>query len=275
MKVIDDLKVVLSNGVQMPQIGLGVWKVEDGDQVKNAVKTALAAGYTLIDTAAIYGNEQGVGEAIRESGMDREKLFITTKVYNDDQGYDSTLSAFETSLDKLAMEYVDLYLIHWAVTGRYKDTWRALERIYKEGRARAIGVCNFQIHHLEDVMQDCEIVPMLNQVELHPLLTQKPLTAFCREHGIQMEAWSPLMQGNLDHPVLQELAQQYNKTPAQIVLRWNIQHGIVTIPKSVTPHRIKENINILDFELSPADMEKIDHMNQDRRFGGNPDRENW
>ncbi|MFD2116578.1 aldo/keto reductase [Paenibacillus yanchengensis] len=266
---------VLRNGVAMPKLGFGVWKVADGEETIAAVSHALEAGYRSIDTASVYGNERGVGQAIASSGIAREDIFITTKVYNDQQGYEETLVAFEQSCEKLGVEQVDLYLIHWAVTGKYKETWRALEHLYKEGKAKAIGVCNFQIHHLEDILQDCEVVPMVNQVELHPMLTQQPLREYCDKHGIQMEAWSPLMQGNLQLPLLQQLADKYNKTAAQIVLRWDIQHGIITIPKSTTPARIQENRQIFDFELSAEDMARIDALNENHRYGGSPDRENW
>jgi methylglyoxal/glyoxal reductase len=266
---------VLSNGVKMPWMGLGVWRIQEGDEVISSVKHAIQTGYRSIDTAAVYGNEEGVGRAIKESGVSREELFITTKVWNTDQGFESTLRAFEESRKKLGLEYIDLYLIHWPVKGKYKDTWKALEKLYKDGRVRAIGVSNFQIHHLKDVMEDSEVVPMVNQVEFHPLLTQKELLAFCREHRIQLEAWSPLMQGNLDLPLLKELAEKYGKTPAQIVLRWDLQHEVVTIPKSVTPRRIEENANVFDFELTVEDMERIDALNQNKRFGSDPDNFNF
>mgnify|MGYP001409883409 CR=1 FL=1 len=266
---------LLSNGVKMPWLGLGVWKVKDGDEVERAVKAAVKTGYRSIDTAAVYGNEEGVGRAIRDCGVPREELFITTKVWNTMQGYESTLQAFEESRRKLGLDYVDLYLVHWPVKGKYKSSSKALEKLYKDGVVRAIGVSNFHVHHLEDLMADCEIVPMVNQVEFHPLLSQVPLRKFCREKGIQFEAWSPLMQGNLDHPTLAELARKYGKSPAQIVLRWDLQHGVVTIPKSVREERIRENANIFDFELSAEDMERIDRMNENRRFGSDPDNFNF
>ncbi|WP_248929207.1 aldo/keto reductase [Paenibacillus hamazuiensis] len=266
----------LHNGVNMPWVGLGVWKVDNGREVEQAVQWAIAAGYKSIDTAAVYGNEEGVGRALKQSGASREQLFITTKVWNSDQGYDSTLAAYEESCRKLGLDYVDLYLVHWPVKGKYKETWRALEKLYKDGKVRAIGVSNFQIHHLQDVMADCEVVPMVNQVEYHPLLQQRELLAFCKEHRIQMEAWSPLMQGNsLDHPVLRELAAKYGRTPAQIVLRWDLQNGVVTIPKSVNESRIRENADLFGFELSAEDMDKIASMNQNKRFGPDPDNFNF
>jgi diketogulonate reductase-like aldo/keto reductase len=262
----------LHNGVKMPWLGLGVWKMEDREEVIRAVKTALEIGYRHIDTAAIYKNEEGVGQAIKESGVPREEIFITTKVWNSDQGYETTLQAFETSLQKLGLDYVDLYLVHWPVKGKYKETYKALEKLYKEGRVRAIGVSNFQIHHLEDLMADCEIKPMVNQVEYHPRLSQKELHAFCKKHGIQLEAWSPLMQGKLlDDPTLIEIGKKYGKSPAQVILRWDLQNEVVTIPKSVKPHRIKENADLFDFELTAEDMEKIDALNKDERIGPDPD----
>jgi len=265
----------LNNGVKLPWLGLGVWRVKEGDEVISSVKHAIQSGYRSIDTAAVYGNEEGVGQAIKESGVAREELFITTKVWNSDQGYESTLQAFETSRKKLGLEYIDLYLIHWPVKGKYVETWKALEKLYKDGLVRAIGVSNHQIHHLQDIMDASEIVPAVNQVEFHPLLTQKELLGFCKDKGIQLEAWSPLMQGNLDVPLLAELAEKYQKTPAQIVLRWDLQNGVVTIPKSITPHRIEENSKIFDFTLSAEDMEKIDALNQNKRFGSDPDNFNF
>ncbi|MGE0979194.1 aldo/keto reductase [Bacillus cereus] len=269
-------KTVLNNGVEMPWFGLGVFKVEDGPELVEAVKSAIKAGYRSIDTAAIYGNEKAVGEGIRagikEAGISREDLFITSKVWNLDQGYETTLVAYEESLKKLELEYLDLYLVHWPVEGKYKDTWRALETLYNEKRVRAIGVSNFQIHHLQDVMKDAEIKPMINQVEYHPRLTQKELQAFCKEQGIQMEAWSPLMQGQLlDNEKLQEIAEKHGKTTAQVILRWDLQNGVITIPKSTKEHRIIANADIFNFELTKEDMEKIDALNQNHRVGPDPD----
>ncbi|MEC0209489.1 aldo/keto reductase [Paenibacillus ehimensis] len=262
---------VLNNGVRMPWLGLGVWKTKEGDEVVQAVQHALEAGYRSIDTAAVYGNETGVGQALQASSIPRDLLFVTTKVWNADQGYDSTLRAFEESRRKLQLEVIDLYLIHWPVKGKYKETWKALEKLYKDGLVRAIGVSNFKVHHLEDLLQDSEIVPAVNQVEFHPLLNQQELRTFCKEHKIQLEAWSPLMQGNLDLPLLSELADKYGKTPAQIILRWDLQHGVVTIPKSIRESRIRENIDVFDFTLSDEDMARLDGLNQDRRFGPDPD----
>jgi len=275
MKHLQDT-VTLHNGVAMPGLGLGVFKVEEGPTVVQAVKAAIANGYRSIDTAAIYGNEQTVGQGIREAlaenGLSREDIFVTSKVWNSDLGYEATLAAYETSLQKLGLEYLDLYLIHWPVKGKYKDAWRALEHLYEAGKVKAIGVSNFQIHHLQDVMTDAKIKPMINQVELHPRLTQKELLSFTREHGIQLEAWSPLMQGELlDNEVLKEIGAKYGKSVAQVILRWDVQHGIVTIPKSIKEHRIIENASIFDFELSQEEMEQIDALNEDRRVGPDPD----
>ena len=264
--------VTLHNGVKMPWMGLGVFKVTEGEEVVESVKAAIRNGYISIDTAAVYKNEEGVGQGIRESGVPREDLFVTSKVWNSDQGYETTLQAFETSLNKLGLDYLDLYLIHWPGVDKYKDTWKALEKLYKDGRVRAIGVSNFQIHHLQELMSDCEIKPMVNQVEFHPHLTQKELLAFCKNEGIQMEAWSPLKQGQLlNEPVLTDIAHKYNKSVAQVILRWDLQHEVVTIPKSIKEHRIIENADIFDFELTQEDMEKIDTLNQDSRAGSHPD----
>ena len=263
---------MLSNGVNIPWLGFGVFKINDGDEVVRAVRTALSIGYRSIDTASIYGNERGVGKAIKESNIPREEIFVTTKVWNSDQGYDNALNAFEESLKKLDTDYVDLYLIHWPGTDLYIKTWKALERIYQYGRARAIGVSNFHIHHLHNLMSHCDINPMINQVEFHPFLFQPELIRFCMDNNIQLEAWSPLTQGlHLNHPVIIGLAEKYEKTPAQILLRWDIQHCVVTIPKSVNRERIEENSRIFDFELTEEDMDSLDALNEGKRIGPDPD----
>ncbi|MBT2601695.1 aldo/keto reductase [Bacillus sp. ISL-53] len=266
----------LHNGVKMPWFGLGVFKVEEGPELVHAVKVAIKHGYRSIDTAAIYENEEGVGQGIREglkeAGISREDLFVTSKVWNADLGYESTIAAYEKSLQKLGLEYLDLYLIHWPVEGKYKEAWRALETLYKEGKVKAIGVSNFQIHHLKDLMEDAEVKPMVNQVECHPRLTQKEVQAFCKEQGIQLEAWSPLMQGELlDNEVLQAIATKHGKSVAQVILRWDLQNGIVTIPKSTKEHRIVENSTVFDFELTEEEMNLIDGLNQNHRVGPDPD----
>ncbi|WP_375162243.1 aldo/keto reductase [Fictibacillus sp. WQ 8-8] len=266
----------LHNGVKMPWFGLGVFKVEEGPELVNALKTAIRHGYRSIDTAAIYENEEGVGkgihEGLAESGVERRDLFVTSKVWNADLGYESTIAAYEESLRKLGLEYLDLYLIHWPVEGKYKDAWRALETLYKEGRVKAIGVSNFQIHHLKDLMKDAEIKPMINQVEYHPKLSQKELQEFCKAQGIQMEAWSPLMRGQLlDHPVLKEIADHHNKSVAQVILRWDLQNGVVTIPKSTKENRLAENSKVFDFRLTDHEMNRINDLNENLRVGPNPD----
>ncbi|MCY9514025.1 aldo/keto reductase [Paenibacillus apiarius] len=268
--------VTLHNGINMPWLGLGVFKVEEGPELVQAVTSAIAHGYRSIDTAAIYENESSVGQGIREAMLEtkvsREDLFVTSKVWNADLGYESTLAAYEASLEKLGLEYLDLYLIHWPVHGKYKEGWRALETLYQEGRVKAIGVSNFQIHHLEDLMKDAVIKPMINQVEFHPRLTQKELLRFSKEQGIQLEAWSPLMQGGLlDNPMLKEIAAKYGKSVAQVILRWDLQHGVITIPKSTKEHRIIENAALFDFELTQEDIDQIDELNQNLRVGPDPD----
>ncbi|MEK3671556.1 aldo/keto reductase [Paenibacillus sp. FSL R10-2771] len=265
----------LANGVEMPWFGLGVFKVQEGQEVVDSVKAAIKAGYRSIDTATVYGNEEGVGQAIRESGVAREELFITTKVWNNDQGYDSTLAAFDLSLSKLGLDYVDLYLVHWPIRAKYKDTWRALEKLYADGKVRAIGVSNFQIDHLEDLLTEANVKPMVNQVELHPLLSQLELREYCKAQGIQIEAWAPLAQGHLlDNEVIADIAARHNKTLPQVILRWDLQNGIVTIPKSVKEERIIANADIFDFELSEDEISRINALNNNQRFGSHPDRFN-
>lgn len=262
----------LSNGVEIPVIGLGVYKNTDQNELSTAIQTALDAGYRHIDTAAVYQNEAGVGEAVRKSGVPREKIFITTKVWNTDQGYEETLKAFDESLKQLGMDYVDLYLVHWPMPGTYTETYRALETLYKERKVRAIGVSNFHEHHLEELFEICQVKPMINQIEYHPHLPQKSLKAFCEKHDIRLEAWAPLKRGGVfDHPVITKLSGKYGKSPAQIILRWDVQNGVSTIPKSVTPSRIKENADIFDFELTGQEMEEISALDNGGRMGKNPD----
>lgn len=262
----------LNNGLQMPWLGFGVYQIPDGDEVANAIHKALEVGYRSIDTASVYKNEKGVGRAIRETDIPREEIFLTTKVWNEDLRKNRTAAAFEESLDRLGVDYVDLYLVHWPVADRYLEAWREMEKIYQSGRARAIGLSNFMVHHLKDILSRCEVKPAVNQVEFHPWLVQPELLAFCKEQHIQLEAWSPLMQGKITEvPVINELAKKYGKTPAQIVLRWDIQHGVVTIPKSSKPHRIQENAQLFDFELSAEDMARLDALDQHKRIGPDPD----
>jgi diketogulonate reductase-like aldo/keto reductase len=262
----------LNNGVEMPWVGFGVFQTNPGKEVEDSVRWALEAGYRHIDTAAAYQNEEGVGKAIHEADVPREELFVTTKVWNSDQGYDSTLKAIETSLRKLQMDYVDLYLVHWPVPGMYKETWRAMERILDEGHSRAIGVSNFLIHHLEDIAEDSNIVPAVNQVEFHPFLVQDKLQTYCVEKGIQLEAWSPLTRGRyLDNEVIQRIAKKHGKTPAQVLLRWDLHRNIVTIPKSVHKDRIVENSLIFGFALEDKDIDALNALNEDHRIGPHPD----
>jgi diketogulonate reductase-like aldo/keto reductase len=265
--------VKLNNGVEMPQVGFGVFQVPDAETTA-AVATALVAGYRSIDTAAAYQNEAGVGKALATSGIAREDLFITTKLWNADQGFDQTLAAFERSRKLLALDYLDLYLIHWPAPeiGKYADSWRALEKLYSDGVVRAIGVSNFEPAHLEHLAANSSVVPAVNQVELHPYLVQSEVRAYGNEHGIATEAWSPLAKGGslLSEGLVQQLAETYGRTPAQIVLRWHLQLGTIVIPKSVTPARIAENLEVFDFTLSEADLTALSSLDRDERTGPNP-----
>ncbi|MEN3325062.1 aldo/keto reductase [Mariniflexile soesokkakense] len=264
-------KTILNNGVKMPWLGFGVYLIEDGAAVNNAVRKALETGYRSIDTAAVYKNEIGVGKAINESGIAREDIFLTTKVWNDNLRKKRVSEAFEESLKKLNTDYVDLYLIHWPVNNFYLDAWNEMEKIYKSGRAKAIGVSNFMIPHLQNILNVCEVKPAVNQIEFHPLLVQPELLKFCKEQHIQLEAWSPLIQGQVTEiNAISELAKKYGKSAAQIVLRWNLQHGVVTIPKSSKPDRIVENSELFDFELSNLDMELLNSLNEGKRIGPDP-----
>ena len=267
---------ILNNGVPMPWLGLGVWRMKDGPEVEVAVRAALETGYRSIDTAAAYGNEVGVGKGIQASNVPREQIFVTTKVWNSDHGYGTTLKAFDESRGKLGLDTIDLYLIHWPVKGRYKETWRAMEKLYADGAVRAIGVSNFHIHHLEDLLGDCEVKPTVNQVECHPYLTQEALRRFCSDNQVQLEAWSPLVEGRaLADPTIVDISKRYDKTPAQILIRWDLQHQVVTVPKSRHRHRIVENSQVFDFELADDDMALIDGLNKNRRVGPEPDNFNF
>ncbi|MFD7070507.1 aldo/keto reductase [Streptomyces sp. NPDC059913] len=265
--------VKLNNGVEIPQLGFGVFQVPD-DETTTAVSAALEAGYRSIDTAAIYGNEAGVGRALAASGLPREDLFVTTKLWNADQGHDATLRAFDASLAKLGLDHVDLYLIHWPTPARdlYADTWKALEKLAADGRIRAAGVSNFQPSHLQRLLDTSDLVPAVNQVELHPGLQQAELRAFHAQHGIATEAWSPLAQGAvLNDPEITAIADRTGKSPAQVVLRWHLQLGNIVIPKSVTPARIRQNLDVFDFTLTDDDMAAIAATDRGLRTGPDPD----
>lgn len=267
--------VTLNNGVEIPQVGLGVFQTPEGAEVEGAVRAALEAGYRLIDTAAVYGNEVGVGRAIRASGLPREEVFVTTKLWNAHHAYEDALRAFDESLGRLDCGYVDLYLIHWPLPmeGKFTQAWKALEKLYGDGRVRAIGVSNFKPHHLDVLLAAAETVPAVNQIELHPLLQQNDTRAYCAERGIAVESYSPLMQGGeaLEHLVVVGLARKYGKTPAQVILRWHVQSGLIVIPKSARPERIRENLDIFDFELSADEMGQIGGMDRGQRIGADPD----
>ena len=253
----------LNNGVEMPVFGLGTFLSERGEATRKAVLHALEAGYRHIDTAAIYGNEADVGAGLRDSGISRSEVFITTKVWNEDQGYDSTLRAFDTSLGRLKMDYVDLYLIHWPVTGKRPDTWRALMHLYEQKRCRAIGVSNYTIRHLDELLAESPLVPMVNQFELHPFNSRKELVAYCQGKGIAVTSYSPLARGRkLADPALAAIATRYHKTPAQVAIRWVLQKGLIVIPKSVHRERIIENTQVFDFEINPADMAAMDGLDE-------------
>lgn len=267
--------IALNNGVEIPQVGLGVWQAAEGSEVEEAVRASLEAGYRLIDTAAIYGNEVGVGKAIKAGGVPREELFITTKLWNANHAYDDALRAFDESLSKLDCGYIDLYLIHWPLPmeGKFTQAWKALEKLYNDKRVRSIGVSNFKPQHLDELLKEAETVPSVNQIELHPMLQQKETRAYCAEHGIEIESYSPLMRGGegLEHPVIVDLANKHSKTPAQVILRWHVQSGFIVIPKSVTPKRIRENLALFDFELSENDIGLIESMDSGHRIGADPD----
>ena len=267
--------ITLNNGVAIPQFGLGVWQAAEGGEVENAVRAALEDGYRLIDTAAIYGNEAGVAQGVRDSGVSQDEIFLTTKLWNAHHNYDAALRAFDESQKKLGWGTIDLYLIHWPLPmdGLYPEAWRALEKLLSDGKVRAIGVSNFKPHHLEHLKETANIVPAVNQIELHPMLQQKETRDYCQSHGIAVESYSPLMQAGeaFKVPTVVEAAKNHGKTPAQIILRWHIQNGLVVIPKSVTPARIRENKDIFDFELSDDEMRAIEALDAGTRIGADPD----
>jgi diketogulonate reductase-like aldo/keto reductase len=253
----------LNNAIEIPRLGLGVYQSPPGEITLRAVRYALEIGYRHIDTAELYGNETDVGRAVQESGIRREDVFITTKVWNSHQGYDSTLYACERSLGRLGLSYVDLYLIHWPVQGLGDDTWRAMIKLLHQGKAHAIGVSNYSIRELNDLLDKSDVVPAVNQVEFHPFLYQEELLSFCKNNKIQLEAYSPLTRGKrLNHPNIIEMAKKYDKTPSQILIRWSLQHDVIVIPKSIHEARIKENSQVFDFQLEPNDMKLLDSLNE-------------
>lgn len=265
--------VLLNNGVEIPQLGFGVFQIQPAETAA-AVAKAFEIGYRHIDTAQMYGNEKGVGEAIATSGLDRSEIFVTSKLNNNQLGYDAAMTAFDKTLVDLGLAKIDLFLIHWPLATKrdFVETWKAFEEIYRSGRARSIGVSNFLPHHLRRLHEETTIPPSVNQIEVHPYLTQEPLRAFGDEHGIKTEAWSPIAQGKvLDDPTIVAIAKAHGKTSAQVVLRWHVQHGSIVFPKSVTPARMQENFEIFDFELSAADMGFISSLNKDERTGPDPD----
>jgi 2,5-diketo-D-gluconate reductase A len=270
--------IALNNGVEIPQLGFGVFQI-DPDETKEATLTAFEVGYRHIDTAQMYGNEEGVGQAIAASGIDRDELFITSKLNNGFHAHDDALAEFDKTLERLGLEKIDLFLIHWPLPGidvDFVETWKALEEIYASGRARSIGVSNFQPTHLRRVVQEADVVPAVNQIEVHPFLTQDDVRAVNAEHGVATEAWSPIAKGQvLDNPVIKGIATDHGKTPAQVVLRWHVQRGDIVFPKSVTRERVQENFEIFDFELSPSEVGFISALNKDERTGPNPDEFNY
>ena len=264
----------LNNGVEIPYLGFGTLRSKDDEETVNAVRWAIEAGYRHIDTAGAYGNEKSVGLGIRQSGIDRKKIFVTTKLRLEDMFPGEQIKGFENSLKLLQLDYVDLYLIHWPIAGKTLAAWKDLEKIYESGRARAIGVCNFAEHHFVELLRSTKIVPAINQVELHPHLSLQPLTAYCEKLGIAVEAWSPLGGDGgklLNDPVLQKIAEKHGKSTARVILRWDLQRGIITIPKSTHQVRIKEDANLYDFELSANDMKVINDLDKNpQRFGRDP-----
>lgn len=261
----------LSNGLKIPSIGFGTYKLGDDEKVINAVDYALKVGYRHIDTAAFYGNEEAIGKALKKSNVKRKDIFLATKLWNNCHGYENAMNAFNDSIKRLGVEYLDLYYIHWPTELNF-ETWKALEDLYYEGKVKAIGVCNFKIGHLEDLKKTARIMPMVNQVELHPGFTQKEMVKYCEENNIQLIAWSPIMRGRLlTEPLMIQLSEKYNKTITQIILRWHIQNDIIPIPKSSNEERIKENFNIFDFEISKEDILKIDTLDRNENVSGVPD----
>jgi diketogulonate reductase-like aldo/keto reductase len=262
----------LNNDIRIPRVGFGVFQIPPGEQTYESVRTALRLGYRAVDTAAAYGNEESVGQAIQDGEVDRGEVFVTTKVWIADHGYDRTLKAFEASKKKLRLDTVDLYLIHWPAKADFCDTWRAMERLNREGQIRAIGVSNFLIHHLKTLLESAEITPAVNQIEFHPFNLQADLLDFCSKRKIQVEAWSPLGRGQfLGHPLVVEIAGKHDRSPAQVLIRWDLQHQVITIPRSTREDHIRENAGVFDFELSEEEMRRLDALDEGKRIGPDPD----
>ncbi len=264
----------LNNGIEIPVLGLGVFRMEDEKDAYNSVRKAIELGYRHIDTAMIYENEAPIGRAIRESGVNRDELFVTTKLWNEDISNNNAQKAFETSLRTLGLDYVDLYLVHWPIKDKYVSVWKEMEKIAQSGKVRAVGVSNYQENHLKEIIALKSLLPAVNQIELHPYLSQEPLVEFCTQYDIKIESWSPLCANKnnlLQEPSLKKIGEKYSKTAAQVVLRWNIERGLIVIPKSSNPVRQAENIDVFDFELTVGDMQKINALNKDLRVGPHPD----
>lgn len=264
----------LNNGLKIPVLGLGVFRMDDKKEAYKSIRKAIDLGYRHIDTAMIYENEEPVGKAIRESGVDRADFFVTTKLWIDDIKNDNAQNALDSSLRKLGLDYVDLYLVHWPIKDKYVSIWKDMEKIAATDKVRAVGVSNYQENHLKEILDLRSLVPAVNQIELHPYLSQNELVEFCTQHNIKIESWSPLCANKnnlLDEQILKDLADKYSKTPAQIILRWNIERGLIVIPKSSNPGRQKENIDLFDFSLTAEDIEKVNSLNKDLRVGPHPD----
>jgi diketogulonate reductase-like aldo/keto reductase len=267
-----DDRVEVAPGVRMARLGLGTYKSADGPDVEGEVSYGLELGYRHVDTAALYGNERGVGRALRASGLPRDEYTVATKVWNSDQGYASTLKAFDASLERLGLEHVDLYLIHWPIPGLTRETWRAMEEIRSQGRAKAIGVCNFLVHHLEDLATFADVPPALDQVEHHVRLQQPDLRDYCASHGVTLQAWAPIMRGRVAGiPEVVEIGRRHDKSAAQVAIRWILQHGVTTVPKSVHRDRVAENADVFDFALDDSEMAALDALDRAERIGGHPD----
>ena len=264
--------VTFNNGLTMPMFGLGTFKTPPGETTENSVRSALEAGYRKVDTASFYDNEEGVGNGIKASGVPRDEIFVTTKIWTTEMGFENTLKAFDRSRKKLGIDILDLYLIHWPEKDTFMETWKAMEKLYAEGKVRAIGLSNFEPHHIDKLKNEAEVQPVLNQVELHPYLNQEAVREYCNKNDIVVEAWSPISKGKvLEDPVIKEIAEAHGKSPVHVTLRWEHQHGVVVIPKSVHKERIEENMKIFDFALSQDEMRKMDQLDNDGRLGPHPD----